>query len=98
VVTISTSDLAKGKFTVQGEGSLTVLPDKARRLGKEVSRLSADVDYLYEDVRGNKVPVRFVGFQNLNALFTRTDTGEDYLAPILDMGDGSLFTNYLTRR
>ena len=92
MVTISTSDLAKGRFTVQGEGSLTILPDKARRLGKEVSRLFTDVDYHYEDARGKKVPARFKGFQNPNALFTRTDTVEDYLAPILDMGDGSMFT------
>jgi hypothetical protein len=34
--------------------------------------------------------------QNLNALFVRADTAEDYLAPIVDMGDGSLFTGYLT--
>jgi hypothetical protein len=81
--------------------TLTMAGAKCHRFQRAVAGIDRRVVYQYEEASGKKVLVRFLGFLGLNAAFQLVNRqGEvaskgTYLAPSVDMGDGSLFTDWL---
>jgi hypothetical protein len=102
------SDMGMTMVTLQqldGSAPATLTMDAAKcyRFQQAVNRLDRNAVYQYEEGSGSKVLVRFIGFLGLNAAFLRVNKNnealstEEYLAPSVDMGDGSLFTEWLER-
>jgi len=52
--------------------------------------------YVYEEAGGSKVTGTYIGYEGLNLTFRRDD-GAMFAVPVIDMGDGSLATKYLTK-
>jgi len=90
--------------------TLMIARGKAYRLKAAMMALEANTTYLYEQADGSKIMVQFCGlFDGLNAPFYQVNQkGEPwdnpaskqqgiYFAPVVDMGDGSLFTDHLTK-
>jgi hypothetical protein len=74
---------------------ITLDANKARGLKAELAKLVPGRAYTYEEASGKKVVVTYVGPDCLNLKF-KLSNGSDYFAPVMDMGDGSLVTEYLT--
>jgi hypothetical protein len=51
--------------------------------------------YVYEEAGGLGVTGTFIGFDGLTLKFRKVD-GTMFEVPVVDMGDGSLVTEYLT--
>lgn len=85
--------------TLHDDYFITTEERKAKRLIADFGRLGLNNignTYEYEQVDGTRVTGTFLGFDGLNVKF-RKDDGTTFLAPVIDMGDGSLVTEYLTR-
>jgi hypothetical protein len=54
-------------------------------------------EYLYEFASGSSAICTFVGWKSLIHIFRRVNEGTDFRIPAIDMGDGSLCTEYLKR-
>ncbi len=89
--------------TITLPGGATILTDdeKAERFKRELSELSLSPnsgnEYTYEFVDGTVAACTFVGWENLNLIFRRVDNGSEFRIPAIDMGDGSLCTDYLKK-
>jgi len=103
---------AKGKSQTKGWGGMAVITlpngctittttEKAARFQLELQSLAlvpgSDTQYLYETVDGNQIPVIFEGWDNLN-LVLRNSAGRIKHVPVIDMGDGSLVTDWLKHK
>ncbi len=81
--------------------TITTSAEKAQRFECELQELDLKVNsntqYLYEDVDGTKIPVTFEDWDNLNLVLRKTD-GKIKRVPVMDMGDGSLVTDWLKRK
>jgi hypothetical protein len=88
-------------ITLPGGGTITTDPDKAERFERELAELSLSPnggnEYTYEFVDGSSAICTFVGWENLNLVFRRVSNGTEFRIPAIDMGDGSLCTDYLQR-
>lgn len=87
---------------------LMICREKAFRLKAAMHEMEPGVTYLYEEANGNMRRVRFAGFDGLNAAFYTMDENDNvkadlkgdgsggiFFAPVIDMSDGSLFTEYI---
>jgi len=83
-----------------GGATVTTEARKAERLMRKLKALKLmtpnNNEYNYEFVNGTIGTGTFVGWQKLNLRFRRKD-GTDFLVPVVDMGDGSLCTEYISR-
>lgn len=71
----------------------------AKRFLADVRRLGLNHPggtYLYEEAGGSKVTGIYIGYEGLNLTFRRDD-GAMFAVPVIDLGDGSLATEYLTK-
>jgi hypothetical protein len=88
-------------ITLPGGGTITTDNDKAARLKHELAQLSLNPNskttYEYEFVDGTVAACTFVDWENLNLILRRVDDGMEFRIPAIDMGDGSLFTDYLKK-
>lgn len=102
---------AKGRAQTKACGDMAVitLPNgctittdagKAQRFEHELQELDlvpqSGTQYIYEDVDGTTIPVTFEGWDNLNLVLGKQD-GSIKRVPVIDMGDGSLVTDWLRR-
>lgn len=80
--------------------TITTDVSKAQRFERELRALDlvaqSDTQYIYEDVDGTTIPVTFEDWDNLNLVLRKQDGGYKRV-PIMDMGDGSLVTDWLRR-
>jgi hypothetical protein len=80
-------------------GTITTDDATVARFRREVAALNLipnnGTKYTYEFVDGSSAICTFVGWENLNLIFRRVDNGMEFRIPAMDMGDGSLFTDYL---
>jgi hypothetical protein len=103
---------ANGKNQREGRGGMavinlpngctvTTLAAKVQQFEHELQELDlrpqSGTQYLYEDVDGTEISVTFEGWDNLNLVLRKSD-GEIKQVPVIDMGDGSLVTDWLKRK
>ena len=72
---------------------------QSKRFLADVNRLGLNRPggtYVYEEAGGTKVTATYMGFERLNLKFRKAD-GTTFMTPVIDMGDGSLITEYLTK-
>jgi hypothetical protein len=89
-------------ITLPGGGTITTDDEaKAARLKRELAQLNlkrkSDSQYTYEFVDGTIATCTFVDWENLNLILRRTDTAIEFRIPVIDMGDGSLCSDYLKK-
>jgi hypothetical protein len=86
-------------ITLPGGATITTDSDKATRFIREIAKLSltpkSKTEYVYEFVDGSVAVCTFVAWENLNLIVRRVDDGTEFRIPSIDMGDGSLCTDYL---
>jgi len=86
-------------ITLPGGATITTDSDKATRFLREIAKLNlnpkSNTQYSYEFVDGRVVVCTFVAWENLNIILRRIDDGTEFRIPSIDMGDGSLCTDYL---
>ncbi len=71
----------------------------AKRFLADIRRLGLNKpggSYEYESVDGTKLTGTYIGYEGLNLTFRKAD-GITFAAPVIDMDDGSLVTEYLTK-
>jgi hypothetical protein len=71
----------------------------AKRFLADIRRLGLNHpggSYEYKSVDGTKMTGTYIGYEGLNLKFCKAD-GTTFMTPVIDMGDGSLVTEYLTR-
>lgn len=83
-------------------GGATITTDddaKAARFKRELAQLNLTPnngnEYTYEFVDGRVAVCTFVDWESLNLILRRVDDGTEFRIPSIDMGDGSLCTDYL---
>ena len=85
-------------ITLPSGARITTYASKAQRLMRQLKAMNLinanNCEYNYQFVDGTVGTGTFVGWQNLNLQFRRQD-GTTFLVPVIDMGDGSLCTDYL---
>jgi hypothetical protein len=72
---------------------------QAKRLLADVNRLGLNRPggtYVYREIGGSSLTGTYMGFEGLNLKFRKAD-GTTFTAPVIDMSDGSLVTEYLFR-
>lgn len=88
-------------ITLPGGARITTDSDKAARVKRELAKLSLNpkskTQYSYEFVDGTVAACTFVAWENLNLVLRRVDDGTEFRIPSIDMGDGSLCTDYLKK-
>jgi hypothetical protein len=88
-------------ITLPSGATITTDTDKAARFKSELTQLNlkrnGDTEYTYEFVDGTVAACKFIDWENLNLILRRVDDGTDFRIPAIDMGDGSLFTDYLKK-
>jgi hypothetical protein len=70
----------------------------AKRFLADIRRLGLNHpggSYEYESISGTTMTGTYIGYEGLNLRFRKAD-GTTFAAPVIDMGDGSLVTEYLT--
>jgi hypothetical protein len=72
----------------------TMDSSRAKQLKLALGSIVLGKTYTYETVEGNLVEGAFDGYEGLNIRLRLAD-GAKYLAPIVDMGDGSFCTEYM---
>jgi hypothetical protein len=81
--------------TLPGGYTITMDAQRVEALRRAIAGVRLGAAYDYENVDGSVSRGTFEGFKALNTKF-RKENGEEFLAPVVDMGDGSFFTEYLT--
>lgn len=88
-------------ITLPGGATITTDREKATRFIREIAKLSLNpkskTQYTYEFVDGTVAVCTFVAWENLNIVLRRVGDGTEFRIPSIDMGDGSLCTDYLKR-
>ncbi len=88
-------------ITLPCGGMITTDDAKAARFKRELAELSLNrngkTTYKYEFVDGTVAACTFAGWENLNLILRRVDDGTEFRIPAIDMGDGSLCTDYLKK-
>ena len=72
---------------------------RAKKFLSDIKRLGLNHPggaYEYESFDGTKITGTYIGFEGLNLKFSKAD-GTTFVTPVIDMGDGSLVTDYLTK-
>jgi hypothetical protein len=86
-------------ITLPGGATITTDDATTTRFKRELLRLNlkrnSDTKYTYEFVDGSVAECTFVDWENLNLILRRVDSGAEFRVPSIDMGDGSLCTDYL---
>ncbi|MGB7986404.1 MAG: hypothetical protein WCF54_14655 [Terracidiphilus sp.] len=71
----------------------------AKRFLADIKRLGLNHPggaYEYVSADGTKLTGTYIGFEGLSLKFCKAD-GTTFVTPVIDMGDGSLVTKYLTK-